>query len=327
MGGGAGCARWRQQKKYRRRVAFNMPWSTINAEFAPNNKNAPRKARSIQSLAWSKLMLPPVKIILLLCALWPGAAAWAAQADTPAAPDDAQKTAKTLLLDMATLLGDAQSFTVDLRSGYDAMQANGQKIEFGELRQLSVERPTLLLSELRNSDGSTETTLFDGKWITVSHSGDNVYARAPQPGDIDASLKFFVNDLGMRLPLAIMLMSHFADEVSRRTADIAYVEETDILGEPAHHIAGRTRNVDYQVWISAGKRPLPLRIILTYREAAGEPQFWANFSNWNFNPSFLQKTFRFEPPANAREVPLVANFTRVAATPAASTPSAAGAQP
>ena len=225
------------------------------------------------------------------------------------APTESHQAAMALLLDMATQLGGAQKFQVEMLIGYDSVQSDGQKIEFGERRHVSVERPSLMLNDVRDSDGSGESILFDGKTISVSNSHDNVYATAPQPGDIDASVRYFVSHLHMRLPLAAMLMSGFAQELQKRVTEIALVEETDILGEPANHLAGRMKDIDFQVWISNDKRALPLRIIITYREDAGQPQFRANFINWNFNPSFMQKTFRFEPPTGAREVPLAAAFT------------------
>jgi hypothetical protein len=260
------------------------------------------------------------KIILLLFALL-ASSATAAQDNSK---DDAtgqwtasQQAAKDLLLEMATQLSDTQSFQVDVRSGYDALQDTGQKIEFGEQRHLSVERPSLLLSKGQSSSGATELLVFDGEWITVSNPDQKVYARAPQPGDIDKALTYMVGDLGMHLPLAAMLMSRFPEEIERRMVDIRYVEETDILGEPAHHIAGRTKDVDFQVWITTRHNALPLRVILTYREEPGQPQYWANFSDWKLHPSFLLDAFRFEPRADEREVALADHFIPVPANSAA----------
>lgn len=265
-------------------------------------------------------MLLIKKMTLLLCALLASSVAAAQdnkRDDVTIQWTDSQHAAKALLMEMATQLSDTQSFQVDVRSGYDAMQDTGQKIEFGEQRRLLVERPSLLLSKGQSSSGATELLVFDGKWITVSDPDQKVYARAPQPGDIDATLTYLTGDLGMHLPLAVMLMGRFPDEIEQRMVDISYVEETDIFGEPAHHIAGRTREVDFQVWITARHNALPLRVILTYREEPGQPQYWANFSDWKLHPSILLDAFRFEPRADEREVPLADHFIPVPANSAA----------
>lgn len=238
-----------------------------------------------------------------------GATSAQSVADTEQA--DSAGAAATLVMEMAELLGDAQSYRVDMHIGYDAVQASGEKIEFGELRQVSLQRPSQVLNELQSSDGRRELILFDGEWITVSQAESGIYARAPQPGDIDATVRYFLEGLGMRLPLAAMLMSSFPEVLGQRLEGIEYVEETDILGTPTHHLAGRVPGVDFQVWIDAGGQALPLRIILTYRDEVGQPQFRANFSNWNFKPGFADGTFRFEPAAGAQEVPLVTHFIPV----------------
>ncbi len=192
---------------------------------------------------------------------------------------------------------------MNLRAGFDVVQDNGQKIEFGERRSISLERPNLFLEgEHRESDGRSDLLLFDGKSITVSDAGAGVYSQVPQPGDIDASVAHFVRDLKMRLPLAPLFMSRFAEELQNRVRSIDYVELSDVLGEPAHHLAARTGNADFQVWIRDGKQPLPLRVIISYHGEEGQPQFWADFSEWNLHPRFGRKTFEFVAPKDARQI-------------------------
>ncbi|MEZ5571128.1 MAG: DUF2092 domain-containing protein [Halioglobus sp.] len=276
-------------------------------------------------------MLMKKKVVVLLCAMMGSGlslAQVATDSATPAAATESQQAANALLQRMATNLAGAQRFQVDMLASYDSVQADGQKIEFSEKRQISLERPSLLLSETHNSDGTADFLLFDGKSITVNNTQDKVYARAPQPGDIDATIKYFLGGLHMRLPLAVMLMSSFPQELEKRVIDISSVEETDILGEPTQHLAGRTQDVDFQVWITTDNRALPLRIVLTYRQAAGEPQFRANFSNWKFNPSFSQKMFQFEPQPGARELPFAASFTQESVTgTGTASPATSGEKP
>lgn len=267
------------------------------------------------------------KALLLICA---AAASGLVAAQDEAKVDaaiEAEVAARALAMDMAALLGNSPAFEVDMDIGYDTMQEDGQKIEFGERRKVSLQRPSHVRNELLSSDGKQETVVFDGKSITVSEAGSNVYARTAQPGDIDTTVKYFLGQLGMRLPLAAMLMQHFPDELERRMVDVQFVEETDILGENAYHLAGRTSSVDFQVWISAGEQPVPYRIILTYRNSPGQPQFRANFQNWNFKPDFAPGTFRFNPPRGATEIPLIAHLVSGATGAAATTSSMTGDNP
>lgn len=218
------------------------------------------------------------------------------------ATTDSQKFALDRLMDMAKFLGSTQKFSATLRVGYDVPQANGQTIEFGEFRDIWISRPNLLRMEETGSDGGQSLTLFDGKLITVYDDDTGTYAQAPQPGSIDDSVIYFVRDLKMRLPLAPLLMQTFSDELGRRLQSIEYVERTAVVGQPAHHIAGRTANADFQIWIADSKQPLPLRMIMNYRKAEGQPKFWADFSNWNLSPKFRKSTFAFNPPSDANQI-------------------------
>jgi len=233
----------------------------------------------------------------------------AAQGTGSSAPEgDSAAVARTLLFDMARFLGGTARFGVKLRAGYDVVQVDGRKIEFGERREVSVERPLKFLSVLRESNGRSDVLLLDGKRITISEAGSAVYATAPQPGDLDTGIVYFVRDLNMRLPVAALFMSRFAEELERRVVEIEYVEQTEILGPVAHHLAGRTNVVDFQIWIRDGAEPLPLRVLLSYRNEPGHPQFWVDFSDWNLDPRFPPDHFLFDPQPGAEQIPFAAQF-------------------
>jgi len=250
---------------------------------------------------------------------------------TTAAPEapatESQRLARDRLMEMARFLGKTDRFSASLRIAYDVVQDDGQKIEFGETRELAVQRPDRIRIVATSSDGDHNSMLFDGKLITISDDAAKVYAQAPQPGDIDATVVHFVRDLQMRLPLAPLLMARSADELQRRVRSIDYVEHTDILGEPAHHIAARTANVDFQVWIADGKQPLPLRIVMNYPTAEGQPQFRADFSDWDLSPRFGKKAFKFEPADDAKRILFAVQLLPAASSPPSGRKTNEGAKP
>ncbi len=224
---------------------------------------------------------------------------------TAAAPvlTESQREAADILKAMAKNMAGLPAFTVTVRQGYDVVQATGQKIEFGETRKIAVDRPNRLRVEEVASDGTRDLAIFDGRSITVMKADAGVYAQAPQPGTVDDGLVYLVRDLKLRMPLALVFSTRLPDELPKRVKTIDYVEETDIYGVPTDHIAGRTDSVDFQFWITEGDHPLPLRVVITYRHATGEPQFWANFTDWNTSPKFTPGMFQFTPPKDARQIP------------------------
>ena len=251
---------------------------------------------------------------LLLAIVACGASIGLAYAQSPASapPEDA----KAILMRMADYMSKLPRFSVHVRDSYDTYQTTGQKIEYGETRTITVVRPDRLRVELEESDGDSQVVMFDGKDLTVASPSDNVFAQTPKPGTIDDAIVFFVRDLRMRLPFAPLLIANFPAEIEQRTQTLAYVEKTSIYGAPAHHLAGRTESVDYQVWVADGDKPLPQRLVLTYREAEGHPQFRAQFSDWNLTPKAPDSMFTFTAPPGARRIAFLAQLPRSATPPA-----------
>ncbi|GAB3418814.1 DUF2092 domain-containing protein [Massilia agilis] len=232
----------------------------------------------------------------------PPAAAPAPTAGPPAAQTESQLRAKQILQRMATFLAAAPRFSVTVSNNYDVLQASGQKIEFGERRQLVVQRPDRLRVEALRSDGARTSAVFTGTEMVLIDATRKVYASAPQSAGLDESIVHFVSDLGIRVPLAMLLLTRLPVELERRVRSIDYVEHTDLFGVPAHHLAARGDTVDFQVWVRDDAQPLPLRVVLTYKEEPGQPEFRAQFSDWNLNPTITAATFQPAFPAGAQKV-------------------------
>lgn len=237
----------------------------------------------------------------------------AAPASTPEAARQAQ--ARTVMMNMAQFLANAPRFQVSLRSGYDVVQPSGQKIEFHEDRLVTVSRPDRLRIEGTRSDGAKVLTVFSGKEIVLLDYASKVYARAPQPGALDQTIVYFVRDLGMRLPLAAMLMARLPAELQERVRSVDYVELTAVDGIPAHHIAARTDTVDVQLWVTDGAQPLPRRVVLTYKNEPGQPQFSAEFAKWNLAPAIDDALFAVQPPKELQKVAFAGELARMSPPP------------
>ncbi len=126
--------------------------------------------------------------------------------------------AMTILQRAAQHMADAERFSVTIRNGYDAVQADGQKIEFGDRRQVLVNRPSQLRVDVVRSDGKQSTVVFDGKNLTAYDHDNNVYAQSAIAGDVDAAIKHFVRDLRMRLPMAMLLVHQLPTDLKRRVS-------------------------------------------------------------------------------------------------------------
>jgi len=222
-----------------------------------------------------------------------------------------QPDARAIMMQMAEFLSKAQHMSVTVHGAYDALQPEGDKVEWNEVRTVTLSRPDHLRIDSERSDGARSLVLFDGKQITTFDESGQVYAQAAQPGGVDETVVHFVRDLGMRLPLAVLLLGNLPAELQQRVQSVDYVEKTATLGIPAHHLVGRTGTVDFQLWIADGNQPLPVRAVLTYRNDPGQPQFRAEFSDWNLAREPTDSTFTFVPPTGANKIPFAAALAQI----------------
>jgi hypothetical protein len=228
--------------------------------------------------------------------------------------DDRQ--AMDILQNMARTLAGAKQFSVTLRSNYDALQENGEMIEFGAVRKIQVKRPDNLRVDLEQSDGDQRILVFNGKQILVQNVTENVYAKAEKVGSVDDAIDYLAGVLKIQIPLARMFETNFSAELEQLVEEIDYVELDMLTDVPTDHLAVRTGDVDFQVWIAQGKEPLPKRIVITYKNAKGEPQFRADFSNWNLSAKGVKGPFTFTPPKNAEQIPFIVRNRSKAGIPA-----------
>ena len=75
-------------------------------------------------------------------------------------------------------------------------------------------------------------------------------------------------------------------------------------GDLCDHFAFRQRRIDWQVWIASGGKPLPRKIVVTYRGDDARPQS-ISLIDWNLKPAFKDSEFKFVPPKGATKIEIV----------------------
>jgi hypothetical protein len=208
-----------------------------------------------------------------------------------------------ILRNMSEYLAHTERYGVTIRDGYDVVQESGQKSEFGEFRIITISRFDRLRIEVERSDGQKDLVIFDGKEMTIYTAKHNIYATSCRQGTLNQAIKYALDDLKIRMPLALLFLSTLPSELDNLGVSADYVGKTTITDVPCDHLAVRTAGgVDFQVWIAQGSEPLPRRIVITYKDENGQPQFRADFSKWNLAPDVSDALFAFTPPNGAEPI-------------------------
>ena len=223
----------------------------------------------------------------------------------PSVAGGEEKTAAARIEAMANLLAKSQSLGVAADCTYDAVQDSGQKIEFGERRELTLRRPDRARFDVTRRDGSRRGLLFDGTQLTAFDLDEKVYATVPKPGTVDAALAYYTRDLKMRLPMRELFAADFPQHLKDVLGSARLVGKETVGGVATDHVAFRGDTADVQLWIARDGDPIPQRIVITYRLAEGQPQFEADFHGWTFNPDVPDSAFTFVPAAGAEKIPIL----------------------
>jgi hypothetical protein len=102
--------------------------------------------------------------MLIFSALLAGAPV-SAQQTGPADAQKSEEQAKAIMKRMANFLSQAKGFSVMVDTGFDTLQEFGQKLEFGETRQIVLIRPDRLRVDATKRDGSKKVISMKSRFI------------------------------------------------------------------------------------------------------------------------------------------------------------------
>jgi hypothetical protein len=209
--------------------------------------------------------------------------------------------ATAVLKEMSLHLQGLERFAFEAEETFDEVDLRAPRVHLTNLRRVAVERPARFAADAEG-DTLNRSSLFDGKSITALDKAQNRYVTIELTGTVDDAIELIEGEYGIAVPLADFL---YSDPYTVLTEGIVYGEYLGIhraAGVPCHHLAFAQRQIEWQIWIEAGERPLPRKIAIAYIEEAGTPQYVATINRWNVAPDFPDDLFVFTPPEGAEKV-------------------------
>jgi hypothetical protein len=223
----------------------------------------------------------------------------------PAFDPDSQR----ILQGMSDFIAATPAFTVRTESSLEVVTRNGEKLQFLTPVSASVRRPDRLFST-REGDLVDQRFYYDGKSLTLFNPAQNVYATVPAPPTLDAAIDYARVELDIVAPAGDLIGTNAYAALTEDMYESRYLGMSTVAGQRCHHLAFRGNEVDFQIWVEDGKRPLPWRFVITSKKVAGAPQFATQIVAWDLKPRLRDKDFEFTAPKGAMGI----DFVR-AATP------------
>lgn len=229
-----------------------------------------------------------------------------ADAPEPDAPRPRQVEARAdeLMKQMSAFLAKQPRFALEAEETLDEVYAGAPRIQLTNIRRAAIQRPSRFVSDA-SGDTLNRSSWYDGKTITALEKEENTYLTVEMPGTIDAVLDKLADEYGIVVPLSDIL---YSDPYATLMEGVVYGEYRGIhlaAGVPCHHLAFSQEEIDWQIWIDAGPQPLPRKIVITYAEEPGAPQYTAVIKRWSLDPKFTEALFHFVPPEGATSLTTV----------------------
>lgn len=204
---------------------------------------------------------------------------------------------------MSEYLAGMKFFSVKAEIWQDIQISTGQQIQAGRTISFQVRRPdrvhTHVVSPRRNRE-----LIYDGHEITLLDRAHNYYGNIRASGSLDDAMDEASQKFGIEMPLEDFITSNPYRDLTKKVQSGSDIGPVTVMGKPCEHLAFTQGNIDWQVWVEDGPRPVPRKFVITYKDEPGTPQFTAIFTHWDFTTVLPDFLFKFEPPPGVTKIPV-----------------------
>lgn len=250
-------------------------------------------------------MLKNLCVLLLTFgfAMSPLAAQTAAAGAAPSVANPVDPAAVQALKDMGAHLQSLQRFRVTTELSGERVLADGQKLQHSATARMDVQRPNKLRARM-SSARSERQLIFDGKTVTLYTPAQKYYSNVAFTGTLAELVEQLEERYAVEVPLSDLFVWGTPLAPLDKIESAMNAGQDFIGGNLCDVYAFRQGQVDWQIWITAGGKPLPRKIVITSRADEARPQS-VHLIDWNLKPAFSESTFRFTPPQGTTQVEIV----------------------
>ena len=245
--------------------------------------------------------LTPLIVVIVTMALW-------------SEPSRAQDNAATRILKtMGEFIAKQKTISITFDADIEVITPELQKIQFTNSGTVLMSRPDKLRAT-RTGGYSHVELVFDGKTAAILNKDANEYTRVDAPGSIDQLIARLRADHSVTAPGADVLLSNVYNDLMEDAIDAKHIGIGIIDGVECHHLAFRTPEVDWQIWIEVGANPIPRKYVITSKSVAAAPQYTLRIKEWKADAQVSADSFMFTPPQGTKQV-AAADFQRADEVP------------
>ena len=160
---------------------------------------------------------------------------------------------------MSDYLAAQTAISFDYNATLEVVTNDGQKLALASSGTVTLNRPDKIRAT-RSGGFVDAETLFDGKTLTLLGKNAKKYAQVDVPGTIDHLIDELKDKYDRPLPAADLLISNSYAVLMEDVYNSKDLGSGVINGTECDFLAFRKDEVDFQIWIAQGDRPLSVQI-------------------------------------------------------------------
>ncbi|WP_035484969.1 DUF2092 domain-containing protein [Geminicoccus roseus] len=237
----------------------------------------------------------------VLCKAIPIAVLGASLGASPAVLAD-EAEARNLLKNMSDYMAEQKIFSFDYDASLEVVTDDHQKLMLASSGTLKLSRPDKI--RLTRTGGFANVEMvFDGQTMTLLGKDANIYAQAEMPGTLDHAVETLRVEYHKPVPGADLLAANVYDVLMEGVIDVKDLGSGVIGGIECDHLAFRTEELDWQIWIAQGDQPHPCRYVITSKNVDQAPQYSVQIHDWQTGDQ-VAADFAFENSTGAKKIDL-----------------------
>jgi hypothetical protein len=205
--------------------------------------------------------------------------------------------ARNLLKAMSGYMAAQKAISFQYDTNLEIVTKDKQKLGLASSGKVTLNRPDKIRATRTGGFADVEF-LFDGKTLTLLGKTANLYGQLEVPGTIDHLIDE-LRDKGRPVPGADLLLSNVYDKLMATVVNVKDLGSGVIGGVECDHLAFRTKDVDWQIWIAQGSRPYPCRYVITSTKVAQAPQYSITIRDWKTGDEVGSEDFSFKNATSA----------------------------
>jgi hypothetical protein len=222
---------------------------------------------------------------------------------TPSDTRAGEAEAKSLLKAMSDYLAAQQSISFGFDTSFDVVTKERQKLSLMSSGTVHLSRPDKIRATRTGGFVNVETN-FDSKTLTLLGKNANVYTQVEVPGTLDHLIDELREKYHRPIPGADLVQSNVYDALMPEVIDVKDLGSGVIGGIECNHLAFRTKDVDWEIWIAQGDRPYPCRYVITSKHVDQGPQYSMQIRDWKTGNEVAAVDYRFTNATNAKQIDL-----------------------